>query len=458
MTGVIIGREHLVQVGCLLPGRKRTRMRPLNLLHSRRGRLSAFCLLYVSEGIPYGFSSTAMVAFMRMEGLSLEQIGAFVGAIFIPWSLKWLWAPVVDVVKLKRFGARKAWIAGCNAMMIGTLLVVASIDFAENFTLLLWMIILNNLFCATQDVAIDSLAVSTLRKDERATGNGLMFGGQYFGIALGGGGSIFVSGLWGVNAALIYVSSLMFINLLYVLVFIKDDEADVPDKERVVSAFRHLVGTLGQFLRNVYSGFVESGPGPKFGLLFALLPIGAMALSYALLGTLQVDYGFDETQLSQLAVAGSIVAATGCVLGGVLGDKFGVKRVVAAGYVLTTLPTLFLAYQISAVGLTNIPIQLFIATLLTHGFLFGMAFAVRIAIFMGMTNPLVAATQFTTYMSMAAIAISIGNYWQGFVAERFGYSTALYIDAALVILALCVMPFLKDRQPRETGVVCNRVE
>jgi PAT family beta-lactamase induction signal transducer AmpG len=425
-------------------------MRPLNLLHSRRGRLSAFCLLYVSEGIPYGFSSTAMVAFMRMEGLSLEQIGAFVAAIFIPWSFKWLWAPVVDIVTLKRFGGRKAWIVGCNAMMIGTLMVVASIDFAENFTLLLWMIILNNLFCATQDVAIDSLAVSTLRKDERATGNGLMFGGQYFGIALGGGGSIFVSGLWGLNAALIYVSGLMFINLTYVLVFIKDDDAKVPDKERVVGAFRHFIGTLGHFIRNIYSGFVESGSGPKFGLLFALLPVGAMALAYALLGTLQVDYGLDETQLSQLAVAVAITSAIGCVLGGTLGNKFGVKRVVAAGYVLTTLPTIFLAYQISAVGLTNIPIQVFIATILSHSLLFGMAFAVRVAIFMGMTNPLVAATQFTTYMALSNVAISLGNYWQGVVAERFDYSTALYIDAAIVIVALCVLPFLKDRQPDRT--------
>ncbi len=391
-----------------------------------------------------------MVAFMRMEGLSLEQIGAFVAAIFIPWSFKWLWAPVVDIVTLKRFGGRKAWIVGCNAMMIGTLMVVASIDFAENFTLLLWMIILNNLFCATQDVAIDSLAVSTLRKDERATGNGLMFGGQYFGIALGGGGSIFVSGLWGLNAALIYVSGLMFINLTYVLVFIKDDDAKVPDKERVVGAFRHFIGTLGHFIRNIYSGFVESGSGPKFGLLFALLPVGAMALAYALLGTLQVDYGLDETQLSQLAVAVAITSAIGCVLGGTLGNKFGVKRVVAAGYVLTTLPTIFLAYQISAVGLTNIPIQVFIATILSHSLLFGMAFAVRVAIFMGMTNPLVAATQFTTYMALSNVAISLGNYWQGVVAERFDYSTALYIDSAIVILALCVLPFLKDRQPDRT--------
>lgn len=388
-----------------------------------------------------------MVAFMRIEGLSLGQIGAFVGAIFIPWSFKWAWAPMVDIVKLRRFGGRKAWIAGCNAMMIVTLLVVASIDFADNFTLLLWMIVLNNLFCATQDVAIDSLAVSTLREDERATGNGLMFGGQYLGIALGGGGTIFVSGIWGLSAAMMYVSVLMLINLSYVLIFIRDDDAKISEEKRVVGALAHLVGTLGSFIRNIYSGFMKSGPGPKLGLIFALLPVGAMAMAYALLGTMQVDYGLQETQLSQLAIAVAMTSGVGCVLGGILGDKLGVKRVVRAAYFLTTLPTVFLAHQISAVGLTNIPIFVFIATILTYSLLFGMAFAVRVAIFMGMTNPIVAATQFTTYMALSNVAISVGNYWQGAVAERYDYSTALYIDAMIVVLALAVIPFLRNREP-----------
>lgn len=58
-------------------------MRTQNVLHSRCGRLSAFGILYIPESIPYGFSSTAMVAFMRIEGLSLEQIGAFVAATVV---------------------------------------------------------------------------------------------------------------------------------------------------------------------------------------------------------------------------------------------------------------------------------------------------------------------------------------------------------------------------------------
>jgi PAT family beta-lactamase induction signal transducer AmpG len=137
-----------------------------NLLDSRSGRFLSFGLLYLSEGIPYG----------RMEGLSLEQTGAFVAAILLPWSFKWAWAPLIDIVKLNRLGGRKAWIVSCTTMMIITLLITATIDFVANFQLLLIMIVLNNFFCATQDVAIDSLAVSTLTEEERGRGNGFMFG------------------------------------------------------------------------------------------------------------------------------------------------------------------------------------------------------------------------------------------------------------------------------------------
>jgi PAT family beta-lactamase induction signal transducer AmpG len=215
------------------------------------------------------------------------------------------------------------------------------------------------------------------------------------------------------------------INLLFVLVFIHDDDAKVPDAPRRVSAFTHFVGTLGAFVRDLYTGFMESGSGPKFGLLFALLPVGAMALAYALLGTIQVDYGLTEIQISRLSIAASFTSGFGCVIGGMLGSRFGIKRVTATFYVMTIIPTLLLANQIAAVGLTDISLLLLCATILSHSLLFGMAYAVRIAIFMGMTNPAVAATQFTAYMALSNVAISVGNYWQGAVAERMNYQTAL---------------------------------
>jgi len=72
---------------------------------------------------------------------------------------------------------------------------------------------------------------------------------------------------------------------------------------------------------------------------------------------------------------------------------------------------------------------------------------------MGMTNPAVAATQFTAFMGMSNVAISIGNYWQGVVAESMGYAVVLYLDALLAVLVILVIPFLCEREERSAGVL-----
>ncbi len=426
------------------------RVNPGNLLGSRNGRFVTFGLLYVSEGIPYGFTSIAMVAFMRQQGVSLALIGTFMAALFLPWAFKWAWAPVIDLVKLHRWGGRKAWIVACTVMMIVTLMIAATVDFKAHFQLLLAMVVLNNVFCATQDVAIDSLAVSTLQPDERGRGNGFMFAGQYAGIALGGGGAMFVNGTFGFETALAFVAGLLFVSLLFVTMFVRDPHVD-PAPTRQPDALRRLAGTMVSFVKDVYSSFWQAGRGPRIGVAFALLPIGAMALAYATLGTIQVDYGLKDHQIAALSLYNTVAAAIGCMAGGWLGDRFGLKRAVALAYALTAAPALMLAAQISAEGLQSVPIDRFYGLIMAHGLCFGMAYGVRNAIFMGMTNPVVAATQFTAFMGMANVAISMGNYWQGIVAERMGYAAVLYLDALFAMLVILVIPFLREREKRPAG-------
>ena len=428
------------------------------MLGSSKGRLAAFGLLYISEGIPYGFTTTAMVAFMRAEGISLAQIGAFVAALFIPWSFKWVWAPLIDLVKLHRLGGRKAWILGCLAMMILTLLVVAAVDFHANFHLLLAAVVLNNFFCATQDVAIDSLAVSTLRENERARGNGFMFGGQYFGIALGGGGAVFIYGLFGFDVALMYVSLLLSLSFLFVLFFIRDPDATTASAGQPRFMLSKLRDEVAGFLRELYRSFLKSGRGPRIGLLFAILPVGSMALAYATLGTIQVDFGLEQTQIAKVSVGNTIAGAIGCLVGGWFGDRFGVRRMMAIFFLVAAVPTLVLAMQISAVGLQQVPIEIFTGAIVSHGLFYGMAFGIHKAVFMGMTNPAVAATQFTAFMGMSNLAISFGNFWQGNVAERFDYSTVLYLDALFMLVPLAVIPFLRDREPDTVPAIAESTD
>jgi PAT family beta-lactamase induction signal transducer AmpG len=305
--------------------------------------------------------------------------------------------------------------------------------------------VLNNLFCATQDVAIDSLAVSTLEPDERARGNGFMFAGQYLGIMLGGGAAVFVSGLVGFRGALAYVGALCLVNLAFVLLFVRDPHAR-PAATREADFVRKLAAHLVGFVKEVYASFWKSGRGPIFGTVFALLPCGAMALAYSILSTIQVDYGLDESQIARLQILNTLAGGIGCLLGGFIGDRFGARRAVAAGYLLTSLVTFGLASQISQAGLTAVSPGFFHASIIAHGLFFGVAYGSRSAIYMGMTNPAVAATQFTAFMGMCNLAVSIGNYWQGMVAERMGYAQALYLDAAIALLVRLIqrvglMPF-----------------
>ncbi|HMI31552.1 MAG TPA: MFS transporter, partial [Candidatus Limnocylindrales bacterium] len=163
-------------------------MRLPDLLASRRGRLAAFFLLYLTEGIPAGFTVTAVATQMRRQGLSPAAIGGFVAALYLPWAVKWAFGPFVDVLSSDRWGRRRTWILITQGMMVVTILAAMPVSFTTRLSLFTAIVFIHNIFAATQDVAIDALAVNVLRADERGLANGLMFGGQYIGNALGGSG------------------------------------------------------------------------------------------------------------------------------------------------------------------------------------------------------------------------------------------------------------------------------
>jgi len=418
-----------------------------NLLSSRIGRLGTFGILYVSEGVPLGFTAIAMAAYMRRAGLDVAQVSAFVAMLYLPWAFKWAWAPLIDLVRLERLGGRKAWIVGSLGLMIVTLVAAGLIDFVEQFELLLVLIFVHNVFAATQDVAIDSLAVSTLKDDERGTGNGFMFGGAYIGQGLGGGGALFVAGFWGFEVALVYACMLLGLIVAFTLFLVRDPSIGPEARDSALDLFKRVLAAIQDFIRELHRGLFKSGRGPIFGVVFALTPLGAMALSNAISTTMQVDYGLDDTQIAQINVYSTVLSGVACVIGGWLGDRLGLRKMIAAFYVLSAIPALYLATAISdAGGLSGISLGTLYGALLAGATCTGLHYGTTAAVYMGLTNPLVAASQFTGFMALANLTISYSNFWQGQVAEAFDFATVLYIDAALVVIPLLVLPFMTPRQ------------
>src|SRR4029079_17489198 len=104
-------------------------MRLPDLLATRTGRLAAFFLLYVTEGIPLGFTAVAIATQMRRQDLGPAAIGAFVASLYLPWAFKWAMGPFVDTFSSDRCGRRRLWILLTQLGMVGTLLIAMPIDF-----------------------------------------------------------------------------------------------------------------------------------------------------------------------------------------------------------------------------------------------------------------------------------------------------------------------------------------
>lgn len=417
-----------------------------NALSSPFRRFLSFGILYIAEGIPVGFASVAMATYMRREGLDVAQIGAFIGMLYLPWGFKWAWAPLIDLLRLQRLGGRKAWIVGSLAAMILSLIAMALLDYKAHFGALLALVVIHNIFAATQDVAIDSLAVSTLQENERGTANGIMFGSAYLGMGLGGSLALMVLDRWGFNVSLAYVCILLIAVLIYTLVMVNDPDALIQRASSTEKLLKQIALAFKQLLHEMYIAMFRSGKGPMVGVVFALTPLGSMALMNVLGTTLKVDFGLSDTRVGELSLYTTVLSGLGCLIGGVLGDRFGLRKMIALFYVLSTLPVLYLAYHWGDDPATpSVSRATFYAVFMAAGLCNGLHYGINNAVYMGLTNPKIAATQFTAFMALSNLTIYYCNSWQGYVAENIDYVTVLYWDAALVMVPLLVLPFLTPR-------------
>ncbi|MCV2367972.1 MFS transporter [Roseateles oligotrophus] len=431
-------------------------MRLPNLLGTRNGRLSAFFFLYMTEGIPLGFAATAVATQLRRMGVGPAEIGAFVAAFYLPWAFKWAFGPLVDVFRSERFGHRRAWIFGTQVMMAATLAVLIFLKLPDQLALFTAILLLHNTFAAMQDVAIDSLACNVLQEDERGLANGLMFAGASVGQAVGGSGVLFLMAYIGFQSSFIFVALCILAVTGLVVLPMKEAlvQATAETANKAASGLRHAAGEMRDFAMAAFRSFLGTR-GAFAGVFFALLPAGAMSLSLALQSNLSVELGLNDDQVAWLQLFSTIASAAAMVIGGMLSDRLGRRRVLSVSIVLMSLPVLYLMMVLEQHGYVmprepgsaiEVPAALvtalWVSTIAFNIFL-GLMYGVRSALFMDVTNPKVAATQFTAYMALMNLAIAYTATWQGLAIEAWGYPLTLAVDAVFGLACLALLPLMK---------------
>ena len=161
-----------------------------------------------------------------------------------------------------------------------------------------------------------------------------------------------------------------------------------------------------------------------------------------------------DDQVGYLSAASTVAGALGCASGGWLSDRLGRRKALALYVVLMALPTVLLAAAMHRRGWV-MPIDprdpsrpspgqtlltVFWSATVVYSLFNGLMYGARSALYMDISNPAVAATQFTAYMAMMNLVISYTALWQGKAVVRWGYPATLAADAAFGLLCLALLP------------------
>ena len=394
----------------------------------RRAQLTLFTILYAAEGAPIGFIWWALPTLLRTAGVSIEQITGLTALVLLPWIFKFLWAPAVDAMRTRRWGFR-SWIAASQLLMGLSLVPLLWLDPADAFATCRALLLVHAFAAATQDVAIDALAINSVPQEARGLLNGCMQAGMLTGRSVFGGGAVLAFAWLGYG----WVLGLLIAWILAALaaLFV----VRVPEPALRAGAAGEFGRTLGSALR---------GRTIWLGIAFALISAAGFEATGQLAGPYLVDRGVPATTIGTffgIVVVAAMLA--GGLLGGAWADRLGRPRAVAvflAGFVGMIL----LLAGLDAGGSRDSTVLL---GALAGMYLFvGLFTAASYALFMDLTDARLGGTQFSTYMAATNACESWAVWTGGRIAGAAGYPAAFVVMAAASLASLPVLRLLRTRQ------------
>ena len=306
------------------------------------GRAVAFFSFYFIDGVLIGFMGIFLAMRMRSRNVAVDDIALFVAAVYLPASWKWLFGPLVDLCYIERFGRRRGWILGTEALMIVALLAAMRIDFARQFTLFTIVMMLVNLFAALQRIAVNALACNVLTDQERGTANGMMYAGGYLGQIVGGSGVILLSAFVPFPYLFLVVVGSILAVMLFVALPLREAEGS-SSRIRRSRGLAAVAAEVRGYAIQAFNAF-RASRAALVGLVFVLLPAGAWAMSLSLGTNLMVEFGMSKREQSLLTFVSILVAAAASLVGGLLADRFGRRKTLALYIVGRRCPRYGMAY------------------------------------------------------------------------------------------------------------------
>ncbi len=379
----------------------------LILAESRYLRYFSFFVLYLAQGFPFGLVNTAIAGYLAQGGATPAELGYFALAQ-LPWSLKWVPAPLMDRFTFLAMGRRRPWV-----IISQTGMLLAGIAFAffpealNDVALLTTLCFILNAFSATQDVAVDGMAIDVLPPEEQGRANSFMAFGQVAGISISTTVGALVIANYGLPGLAVMLTIAFGLILLWsILIRERAGEKLLPWSEGQATARSISLQAAGwkEILVNLAKViFLPSSlllMGASFLFIFSQGFWGGLANLIVV-----QNLGYPNTTYSFVVgtIIGPLAALTGLALGYFV-DRGGLKRFY--------MGMLFLyALLVTVIGLTEslwTSATYLVIVGVLQACIYQGTFISFIATHMNISWAKVAATQFSLYMAWVNIGRSNG--------------------------------------------------
>ena len=418
------------------------------LVESYSARVFTLCALYVAQGIPWGFITVTFVTYLAAEGFAAKDLAMLLTLGTLPWSVKFLWGPVIDRYQYRPMGRRRPWILIAQTGMILLLtLMVFFIDVEKDVTTIAYMFLVYNIFTSLQDVSTDALAVDILKPQELEKVNGYMFTAKTLGGMIGGAGLGTIISYTGIRGALIVqIPILLVIMMVPLYMRERPGEKLFPWSEDSNLALQETSSSNQNFREII--GKVKTAFSLKSTQLGILLSV-FVSLSHFLIPLLPLLFlrELDWSQERFNATKGGlvlIITMFGYLAGGYLGKKFGGKSVIIYSTTIGALVTAFWGLTESWWGSEFYLV--FIWSLAE--FMMAIVSISIYSLMMRITWSEVGGTQFTGYMAMMNLSAIIGYQIAAPLSERFDYPTLFLIAAVFETLIIATALFIDPDETR----------
>lgn len=384
-----------------------------------RGRILLFAILYASEGAPIGFIWWALPTLLRSADVPVDRITSLTAVVLLPWVFKFLWAPLLDLLRGPRWGYR-AWVISMQALMAAALLPLIWIDPVGGFDWWRGLLLAHAVAASTQDVAIDALAIGAVPPESRGRLNGAMQAGMLTGRSVFGGGVLLIGAWLGIAGMIAMLVLWILVAMIAALWLRQIEPPHRPDGASFAGALAAAARMKATWI----------------GLAFALVAGAAFEATGQLAGPYLVDRSVPETSIG--VFFGLVVVAamlTGGLTGGAAADRFGRLKTAALSLVGFSAFIVVLAVADGA-GTTAAVLMALLAVMY---FFVGLFTAASYALFMDLTDPRLGATQFSAYMAATNACESWSAWGGGRLAAAYGYPAAFVV---MSLVSLASLPLL----------------